>query len=277
MSMDDAILFLRRSPDSRRLVHESYLDDDVFESSERFAHSAEFREVRALVGGCATRAILDVGAGTGIASYAFARAGAAPVFALEPSPSHLLGRGAITRLADGLPIDVLAGFAERIPLPDASVDLVYARQVLHHTSNLVTAVRECARVLKPGGLFLACREHVVGSDADLRTFLASHPMQALAGGEHAFSLSTYLEAIKEAGLSLVRVLEPCDSVINAYPQATTAKELEALPRAVLSSRFGRVGELALAVPGGAAIVRYLLNRPRRGHLHTFLAQKERDS
>lgn len=46
------------------------------------------------------------------------------------------------------------GLAERLPYPDASFDLVLCTQVLEHTEDPPSVVREIWRVLSPGGLAL---------------------------------------------------------------------------------------------------------------------------
>jgi len=46
------------------------------------------------------------------------------------------------------------GDAERIPLPDAAVDLVISTLSLHHWQEPATVLDEIARVLRPGGAFL---------------------------------------------------------------------------------------------------------------------------
>ena len=81
------------------------------------------------------------------------------------------------------------------PLKDESIDVVYARQVLHHADDLCSLVEECGRVLRKGGMFLACREHVVNDEKQLGTFLSTHPLHALLNNENAFSVQTYLAAI----------------------------------------------------------------------------------
>ena len=46
------------------------------------------------------------------------------------------------------------GNAQRIPFPDASLDLVVSTLSLHHWSDPVAVLDEIARVLRPGGSFL---------------------------------------------------------------------------------------------------------------------------
>jgi len=91
------------------------------------------------------RRILDIGAGTGKLTAALLDRGA-EVVAVEPDPLML------AVLADRLPrVRGLAGSAERIPLPDRSVDAIVAGQAFHwfHRPD---ADYELARVLRPGGV-----------------------------------------------------------------------------------------------------------------------------
>ena len=239
MRLDDAVRQLRAEPAFADLVRDAYLGRDVADSARRFAASGEFAEVRALLGTALRRAVVaDLGAGTGIASHAFLAHGATRAVALEPDPSDEVGQGAIRRLPGGEAIEIVAAYAERLPLANASTDIVYARQVLHHTRDLAAALRECARVLRPGGIFLACREHVVDDDTQLQRFLAEHPVHRLAGGENAYSLARYEGAITGAGLRLERTLGPWDSVINAFPAVRSGAELRELPRTKLRARLG---------------------------------------
>lgn len=89
--------------------------------------------------------VLDLGAGTGkltrLLTSRYAR-----VVAVEP----LDGMRAI--LEERVPgAESHAGTAEAIPLPDASVDAVFAGQAFHWFAN-DEAVTEIARVLRPGGV-----------------------------------------------------------------------------------------------------------------------------
>jgi len=76
-SWEEAIEILRADPQHRELVHDAYLTADLLGNCRRFADSAEFIEVRKLIGSYRQNArdVLDIPAGNGIATYAFARAG----------------------------------------------------------------------------------------------------------------------------------------------------------------------------------------------------------
>jgi len=274
MTLDEVIRCLRNDPRSLELVRDSYLDANVLESAEQFRVSAEFGEVRRLLGGRLEGAcVLDLGAGNGIASYAFAHSGTRRVYAVEPNPSAEAGRGAICRLVAGLPIDVVAAVGENIPLTNEAVDVVYTRQVLHHVQDLASVLRECARVLKHGGLFMACREHVVDDERQLAAFLRDHAIHRLAGGENAFPLDKYVGAIRAAGLELEQVFGPWDTVINAFPAVKTKEDLECMPRRRLQEKLGPLGGVAGTLPGVSSLVWLWIKRPLPGRMYSFLAEK----
>lgn len=274
MTTEQAVLALRQDPRFADVVRDAYLGPDALGNAERFLASGEFAAVLALAGGgVAGRAVLDVGAGTGIASYAFARAGAREVVALEPDPSDVVGQGVIRRIRGALPITIEGGWGEALPFPDGRFDLVYLRQVLHHARDLDALVRECGRVAGRGGLVLATREHVVDDQAQLEAFLAAHPVHRLAGGEHAYPLAAYLAAFRGAGLEGPRVLGPYDSVVNAFPAIADEAALRRHPAAVLEQRLGAVGRLAAKVPGVTALVRRAIDRPLPGRLYSFVGRR----
>ncbi|MER6027178.1 class I SAM-dependent methyltransferase [Streptomyces sp. NPDC001851] len=89
--------------------------------------------------------VLDLGAGTGKLTATLVALGA-DVIAVEPDPAML------TELRRELPaVPALPGSAERIPLPDASVDAVLAGNAMHWF-DMAVAGPEIARVLVPGGI-----------------------------------------------------------------------------------------------------------------------------
>ena len=255
---EDAVIWLRNQRDQRQLVLDAFYDDPLIAAAKRYFLSAEWQSVSALLKSRSGRA-LDVGAGRGIASYALARSGFA-VTALEPDPSPIVGASAIRSLAaeTGLPIEVVQEFSERLPFADETFDVVFARAVLHHTRDLDVACREMFRVLRPGGVLIAAREHVISRESDLQQFLLQHPLHHLYGGEHAFLLDRYLGARTDAGFTAIETLAPLQSPINLFPHTIDTlretvierltRKLPVAPlwRAVLASRSVFMSLLAVA-------------------------------
>jgi hypothetical protein len=120
---------------------------------------------------------------------------------------------------------------------------------------------------------LACREHVVDDDEQLREFLDAHPVNRLAGGENAYPLRSYVDAVRESGLVMDRVLGPWDSVINAYPGVRTQGELDALLEAKLTRRIGPAGHLAIHFPGVKAVIRRRIDKHEPGRMYSLLAHR----
>lgn len=90
------------------------------------------------------RTVVDLGSGTGKFTRALAPLGAARV-AVEPTAGM---RRVFERVVPDVP--VLDGTAEKIPLPDRFADAIVCAQAFHWFHPR-TALKEFARVLRPGG------------------------------------------------------------------------------------------------------------------------------
>lgn len=262
------MLWLRTQPGREDLVRDAYLDDPIEAAARRFESDPEWRAILSILPAPAGT-MIDIGAGRGITSVAFARAGW-NVTALEPDPSSIVGVGAIRELSSrmSLPISILEGVGEAIPSSDCEFDFVHARQVLHHARDLSQLCGEMYRVCRPGGLMLATREHVLGNADQLSAFLSGHPLHRLYGGEMAYLLDVYLAAIRSAGFRVMRVLGPLSSPINYSP------ELEPALRRRLIARISRgLYPRRLPAPPLSFLAWILSGRTYPGMLFTFLAQR----
>lgn len=222
VTAEEAVVRLRQQPDKAECVRSCYFDDPLLEAAKRFSRSEEWGAVRRLLP-CGCNEVLDLGAGRGIASYAFARDGCR-VTAVEPDTSDLVGAGSIRALArkTGLPIRIVEDYGESLSFEGASFDIVYSREVLHHVSDMKKVCCEVARVLRPAGLFIATREHVISRPEDMTEFLERHELHFLHGQERAFFVGDYISAITGGGMALKQVLGSFDTVINYYPMTREA-------------------------------------------------------
>jgi ubiquinone/menaquinone biosynthesis C-methylase UbiE len=87
----------------------------------------------------------DIGAGTGFITEALIAAGL-NVVAVDQSPTML---DVLAGKFEG--VDTRPGTAEALPLADEYVDHAFANMYLHHVEDPAAAIREMARILKPGG------------------------------------------------------------------------------------------------------------------------------
>lgn len=272
-SWEEAIETLRNDPEHQDLIFNSYLTPDLLDNSRRFAAGEEFAQALELLRqyAPATRQLMDMPGGNGIATYAFAGAGF-DVTTVEPNPSKAVGRGAIAHVlaASGLRANIVDAWGEQLPFASASFDVVYVRQGLHHAADLKLMLAEISRVLRPGGVLLACREHVVDNyGPSLDAFLASQVDHQLYGGEHAFTLADYRAAMVGGGLEVQREFGPFDSVINAYPNTP-----DVLRGKILSSGAGRLLSSLLPENAVVAVGTWWLKRKKTpGRLYTFVATK----
>ncbi len=94
--------------------------------------------------------VADVGTGTGILALELARLGA-EVVAIDHSRTMLGSAAAKAREASVTGVEFREGDATSLPLAAGEVDAVLAHMVLHYVASPTLALREMARVVRPGG------------------------------------------------------------------------------------------------------------------------------
>jgi SAM-dependent methyltransferase len=272
---EDAVRWLRDQPGSEDIVRDAYYDDPLTDAADRYWKSNEWAAVRKFLGTGPGDA-LDAGAGRGIASYALAKDGF-KVTALEPDPSDLVGGGAIRSLARDakLPITVEENLSERLPFDDGSFDVIFARAVLHHIADLPAAMREFHRVLRPGGIFVAAREHVISNASDLPAFFDIHPLHHRYGGENAFPVAVYEDAIRQSGLRLERTIGSLESPINFGPQLASEVHQRMAAQLVPIAFVRPIVTAILDMPGVGLMLRKAASRidRRPGRHASFVVRK----
>lgn len=130
------------------------------------------RATRAALGLRPGERVLDVGAGTGVSTEELAHSGAYAV-GLDLSIG-MLQAGRRTRPD----VPLLAGDALRLPFPDRSFDAVTISLALRNVVDTEAALREMARVTRPGGRLVVC-EFSTPTNPVFRTVYLSYLMRSL--------------------------------------------------------------------------------------------------
>ena len=116
---------------------------------------------------------LDVGCGVGLYALWLAEAvgPAGRVTALEPEVSRVDAARSLTAGQPGADrVEFRVGDGTVLPVPDQSVDWLWCGDVLHHIVDTERALREFARVVKPGGRIVIKESQVLSA-----LFLPGHP------------------------------------------------------------------------------------------------------
>ncbi len=137
----------------------------------------------------------DVGAGTGVMA-----AGLAPlvrqVHVIDGSPAML--EVARKNLAAFDNVEYHLADGQSLPFPDSSLDAVFANMYLHHCPDPLAAMREMARVLKPGGRLV-----ITDADAHNHTWMREEMADVWLGFEREQMRAWFQEA------GLVNVIVDC--------------------------------------------------------------------
>lgn len=120
--------------------------------------------------------ILEVGCGTG---RWIAQLQTAPrkCYGLDPS------RGMLSQAQKrDAPLTLIRGYGEELPFPNATFDLVYCVNAIHHMSRQADFVREAYRIVRPGGALA-----ISGADPHNQ--------------EHSLYVYEYFDGVRESDLA----------------------------------------------------------------------------
>lgn len=140
--------------------------------------------------------ILDIGTGLGHSLGALAtRFRPVRIHALDPDPDFPAKVEANLNNCP-VPVTVHRTHAEAMDLPDASVDLVFCHQSLHHIVGQEQALAEMFRVLKPGGHVLLAESTRRYIHSWVIRLLFRHPMKVQR------TAPQYLDMLRAAGFEV---------------------------------------------------------------------------
>jgi 2-polyprenyl-6-hydroxyphenyl methylase/3-demethylubiquinone-9 3-methyltransferase len=165
---------------------------------------AQFGRDAKTLGCLADLRMLDIGCGGGILSEPLARLGAQMVGA-DPSEENIdVAREHAAE--SGLVIDYRATTAEDLGEAGERFDVVLAMEVVEHVADVPLFVSTCARMVKPGGLFIAATLNRTMKSFALAIVGAEYVLRWLPRGTHQwdkFVTPRELEAaVENAGLGV---------------------------------------------------------------------------
>ena len=110
----------------------------------------EHRLILELTGPLRNRFVLEVGCGDGTLLLVYGHNDAARVAGCDTDP-RMIGRARAQATASDVRVDLAVARAQTLPFADNSIDIVTCITVLAFVPDANNAVREMARVLRPGG------------------------------------------------------------------------------------------------------------------------------
>lgn len=133
---------------------------------------------------CAGARVLDVACGTGYGAEILRKAGAAHIISVDRAMLALhFGKARYSLTA-------LCADAHRLPLRDGSFDVIVALETIEHLPKPLQFLKECARVLRQGGLLVLSTPNAEQSDG-------SNPYHV-----HEMTLDELRSGLRAAGFSL---------------------------------------------------------------------------
>ncbi|MDE2227826.1 MAG: class I SAM-dependent methyltransferase [Alphaproteobacteria bacterium] len=187
-----------------RKTHEALVDDQfgsraaAYLASAVHAQGADLDALAARVRGRAEARVLDLGCGGGHVGFAVApHVREIVAYDLSREMLDVVAREAAKRGFANLVTQ--QGVVERLPFADATFDYVFSRFSAHHWHDVDAALREAARILKPGGTVVVV-DTVAPAAPLLDTFLQA--IELLRDPSHVrnYSRAEWAAIVGRAGL-----------------------------------------------------------------------------
>jgi SAM-dependent methyltransferase len=192
--------------------------------------------------------VLDLGCGAGHAGFAVAATGAI-VTGVDTSEAMIETARLLAQERGVAGYEAVRADVASLPFPDASFDGVVSRYSAHHWPNVAGAMREAARVLRPGGRAVVI-DTIAPEDPALDTLV--NALELLRDPTHArnLALDEWRVAFAGTGLKVVAErtwpieLETTSWFARAQTEAWRAEAARALLRAASPEAV-----VALAIEG----------------------------
>jgi SAM-dependent methyltransferase len=154
---------------------------------------------------------LDIGAGAGHTALALAPH-VRSVVVTDPVEGMLAAARRMFEQAGVRNAEFMPAIAERLPFDNASFDIVTTRLAAHHFDDVPLAMREIARVLRPGGVFVFV-DTLAPEDPQSAAF--QDEVERLRDPTHRriYTKADWMALVEKAGLTI----DHADEVRKAHP------------------------------------------------------------
>lgn len=153
--------------------------------------------------------VLEIGCGLGRFAVWLATQPHRPteIYAGDFSPVAVENGKRLTLPIDSLPIQWFVGDIERLDFPDNHFDTVFSFETIEHVPHPAVAVKELARVLKPGGRLYLTTPNYLGIFGLYRIYYWMRGRKFDEGGQpicHVTMLPKTRNWVKQADLNVVK-------------------------------------------------------------------------
>lgn len=171
-----------------------------FATSEVHRSSPTIDALHEVLGPQTGRDLCDVACGAGHLALSFADQKPGRVVGVDPAPGMLEAFRALAA-EHAAEVESVEAYAEELPFPDGSFDLVMSRLAPHHFRDIAGAVAEMARLLRPGGQLAVI--DLEGHD-DPEADALNHGIEILHDPTHqrSYTLNEWVGYLQGAGLNV---------------------------------------------------------------------------